>query len=49
MNLLIKILQSLMTKKKYWLYPILFVSIIFGALMLYTQGARIAPWIYTIF
>lgn len=49
MDLLIKILQSLMTKKKYWLYPILLVFVTFCALIIYTQGATIAPWIYTIF
>ena len=47
--MIIKILQFLSTKKKYWLYPILFAFLLFGALMIYTQGPNIAPWIYTIF
>ena len=49
MSLLIKLIQLLNSKRTYWLYPIILVSVIFGALMIYTQGAKIAPWIYTIF
>tara|TARA_B100002003_G_C13976117_1_gene472201 strand:+ start:145 stop:294 length:150 start_codon:yes stop_codon:yes gene_type:complete len=36
-------------RKKYWLFPILFVLIIFGALIILSQGSAIAPFIYTIF
>ena len=49
MDLLIKILQSLMTKKKYWLYPILVIFFIFCAVMFYAQGSFVPPWIYTVF
>ena len=36
-------------RKKYWLFPILLVLVIFGALIVLTQGSAIAPFIYTIF
>ena len=49
MNLLIKILQLLMTKKSYWLYPILVIFVIFCAVMIYSQGEHVPPWIYTLF
>tara|TARA_B100000809_G_scaffold42284_1_gene36747 strand:- start:322 stop:471 length:150 start_codon:yes stop_codon:yes gene_type:complete len=36
-------------RKKYWLFPILFVLLIFGGLIILSQGTAIAPLIYTIF
>ncbi len=36
-------------RKKYWLFPILFVLLIFGGLIILSQGTAIAPFIYTIF
>ena len=36
-------------RKKYWLLPILIVLVIFGALIVLSQGTAVAPFIYTIF
>ena len=36
-------------RKKYWLLPILIVLVIFGGLIILTQGTAIAPFVYTIF
>jgi len=36
-------------RKKYWLLPILVVLLIFGALIILSQGSAVAPFIYTIF
>lgn len=36
-------------RKKYWLLPILVMMVIFGGLIVLTQGSAIAPFIYTIF
>ena len=36
-------------RKKYWLLPIIFVLVIFGGLIVLTQGSAVAPFIYTIF
>ena len=41
--------EFLNVRKKYWLFPILFVLVIFGALIIFSQGSVIAPFIYTIF
>ncbi len=41
--------QFLRVRKKYWLLPILIVLVLFGALIVLTQGTAIAPFIYTIF
>tara|TARA_B110000503_G_C7015618_1_gene357590 strand:- start:219 stop:371 length:153 start_codon:yes stop_codon:yes gene_type:complete len=39
----------LKTRKKYWLFPILIVLVLFGVLIVLTQGTAVAPFIYTIF
>lgn len=39
----------LRVRKKWWLGPILLVLVLFGALVVLTQGSAIAPFIYTIF
>jgi hypothetical protein len=36
-------------RKKYWLIPILIVLVLFGALIVLSQGTAVAPFIYTIF
>jgi len=36
-------------RKKYWLAPLIITIILMGALIIYTQGTAIAPFIYTIF
>ena len=41
--------EFLMERKKYWLFPILIVLMIFGALIILSQGSAVAPFIYTIF
>ena len=41
--------QFMRVRKKYWLVPIMFVMIIFGGLVVLTQGSVIAPMIYTLF
>jgi hypothetical protein len=36
-------------RKKYWLLPILIILVLFGALIIISQGTAVAPFIYTIF
>jgi len=36
-------------RKKYWLLPVLIISLILGGLLVLTQGTALAPFIYTIF
>ena len=36
-------------RKKFWLAPILIVLFLVGALLVFTQGSALAPFIYTIF
>ena len=41
--------EFLKVRKKYWLVPIIIVLILFGGLIILSQGSAIAPFIYTIF
>ena len=39
----------LKVRKKWWLTPIILVLILLGALIVFTQGSAVAPFIYTLF
>ena len=39
----------LKVRKKYWLLPILIILLLFGVLIVLSQGTAVAPFIYTIF
>ena len=41
--------EFLKIRKKYWLLPIILVLVIFGGLIILSQGSVVAPFIYTIF
>tara|TARA_B100001540_G_C15569451_1_gene534221 strand:+ start:360 stop:509 length:150 start_codon:yes stop_codon:yes gene_type:complete len=49
MSFLIEFLKFMGVRKKYWLIPILVMLIIFGGLIVLSQGSAVAPFIYTIF
>ena len=36
-------------RKKFWLMPMIIVLMLFGALIVLTQGSAVAPFIYTLF
>lgn len=48
-SFLIEFFEFLKVRKKYWLFPILIILALFGALIVLTQGTAVAPFIYTIF
>jgi hypothetical protein len=41
--------KFLRERKKYWLLPIIIVLLLFGTLIVLTQGTAVAPFIYTLF
>ena len=41
--------EFLKERKKYWLLPIILVLVLFGGLIILSQGSAIAPFLYTIF
>ncbi len=36
-------------RKKYWLAPLIITLVLLGAVIVFTQGSAIAPFIYTLF
>jgi hypothetical protein len=36
-------------RKKYWLFPLITVLLLFGFMIVFTSGTAIAPFIYTLF
>jgi hypothetical protein len=36
-------------RKKFWLLPIVIMLVVFGGLVVLTQGTAVAPFIYTLF
>jgi len=41
--------EFIKVRKKYWLLPIIIVLLLFGGLIILSQGSVIAPFIYAIF
>ncbi|HHT9113490.1 MAG TPA: DUF5989 family protein [Candidatus Wunengus sp. YC65] len=39
----------LKVRKKWWLAPIIIFLLLLGALIIFTQGSVLAPFIYTLF
>ena len=44
-----EIINFLKVRKKFWLAPIFILLIIFGGLIVLSQGSVVAPFIYTLF
>ena len=36
-------------RKKYWMFPIIIVLMLFGSLLVFAQGSAVAPFIYALF
>lgn len=49
MNFIKEFWEFIKVRKKYWLLPILIVLVVFGGLIILSQGSAVAPFIYTIF
>jgi hypothetical protein len=49
MMFLSELWSFLRARKKYWLLPIMVMMVIFGGLVILTQGSAVAPFIYTLF
>jgi len=39
----------LRVRKKFWLAPIVLMLLLLGALIIFTEGSAMAPFIYTLF
>ena len=36
-------------RKKFWLLPIMLMLLLFGSLIVLTEGSAVAPFVYTLF
>lgn len=41
--------EFLQVRKKWWLAPIILFLFLLGALIIFTEGSAVAPFIYTLF
>jgi len=48
-SVLLEFWEFLKERKKWWLAPIVFFLLLFGMLIVLTEGTAIAPFIYAIF
>lgn len=48
-SFVIELWQFMKERKKFWLLPVFFVFALFGALIVFSQGSAVAPFIYTLF
>lgn len=49
MGILKELWDFLKVRKKWWLAPIIIMLLLLGALIFFTQGSAVAPFIYTLF
>jgi len=49
LSILAEFWQFLKVRKKWWLAPIVIFLILLGALIIFTEGSALAPFIYALF
>lgn len=49
MDFVLQMWRFLGARRKFWLLPIIVVSVLLGGLLVLAQGSVVAPFIYTLF
>jgi hypothetical protein len=49
MDFVVQLWRFLGARRKYWLLPIIVISVVLGGLLVLAQGSVVAPFIYTLF
>jgi hypothetical protein len=49
MDFALQMWRFLGARRKYWLLPIIIVTVVMGGLLVLAQGSVVAPFIYTLF
>ncbi|HEX6413569.1 MAG TPA: DUF5989 family protein [Burkholderiales bacterium] len=49
MDFVLQMWRFLGARRKYWLLPIIVISVVLGGLLVLAQGSAVAPFIYTLF
>jgi len=49
MDFVVQMWRFLGVRRKYWLLPIILITVVLGGLLVLAQGSVVAPFIYTLF
>jgi hypothetical protein len=49
MSIFVELFRFMIRRKKFWLMPVVLIMAGLGALVAFSQGSVIAPFLYTIF
>jgi Family of unknown function (DUF5989) len=49
MSFLGELMEFMLARKKYWLIPVVVLTVLLGGLIMLSKGSAVAPFIYTIF
>jgi hypothetical protein len=49
MDFVVQMWRFLGARKKYWMLPIIIITVLLGGLLILAQGSVVAPFIYTLF
>jgi hypothetical protein len=49
MSILFELWQFMRVRKKFWLFPVVIMMVLFGGLLVLAEGSAVAPFIYTLF
>ncbi len=49
MSFLVEFWRFIRVRKKYWLLPAIVTMVLFGGLLVLSQGSAVAPFVYTLF
>jgi hypothetical protein len=49
MDFIREFLAFIQVRRKFWLAPLLVMMLLFGGLLVVTQGSAVGPFIYTLF
>ena len=49
MSFVAELWEFMRERKKFWLMPIVIMTLVFGGLVVLSKGSAVAPFIYTIF
>ena len=49
MSFLAEFWEFMLARRKFWLFPLVLLTLVFGGLVVLTKGSAVAPFIYTLF
>jgi hypothetical protein len=49
MSFIAELLAFMRSRRKFWLYPMLVLLVLFGGLLILAKGSPVAPFVYTLF